>query len=441
MDPDSWITLVLVALALLLSSLATAAEAALGSLGPAHLHRLSGLPEATSPHEADEVAERASLVLSAVALVKALALVAAAAGGASLIARLLPAHESLALTTSGLLVVGVVLVQIVPRAAALQCAEEVARWAISPARASALVLGPVIVGLSAVTRFGLRCLGAKLVSAEPTVSGEDLRHMVNVGQDIPEDEREMLHGIFELQETSVREIMVPRIDIAAVPAETPLAEVVDLVIAEGHSRIPVFSGSVDTIVGIAYAKDLLRHLRAGEVNLPVQGIVRPAHFVPESKRVDELLRELQRKKVHIAIVVDEYGGTSGLVTIEDLLEEIVGEIQDEYDAEEQRIFTTGGDEAVFDGMVSVEDVNQTLGLHLEADGVDTIGGLVYQQLGRVPSVGDEVQFEEGVITVLSVVRRRIKRVRVRRERPSDEAEGAASDQWPVPEKGRQEGPR
>jgi len=189
----------------------------------------------------------------------------------------------------------------------------------------------------------------------------------------------------------------------------------DVIIEAGHSRIPVYRRSIDNIVGILYAKDLLNYFRDGQTNVPLCDIVRDAYFIPESKHVDDLLQELQRRKVHIAIVVDEYGGTAGLVTIEDLIEEIVGEIQDEYDREEPFMDQISQDEIIFNARVDLDDVNRLMSLNLPTEHGDTLGGLVFSELGKIPSQGDQVHVNGVTIEVLSVVGRRIKQVRVVRE--------------------------
>jgi CBS domain containing-hemolysin-like protein len=229
---------------------------------------------------------------------------------------------------------------------------------------------------------------------------------------IESDERAMITGILQLDRTFAREIMVPRIDMVAVEVETPLAQALDVMIAGAHSRVPVYEESIDHIVGVLYAKDLLRVWRDGPADVPLRMLLRPAYFVPESKRLDELLQELQRHHVHMAIVVDEFGGTAGIVTIEDVLEEIVGEIQDEYDiGEEPLVEQVSENEGVFNARATIDDVNQALALDLP-DESDTLAGLVYQHLEKLPKVGDQVQVGNAHITVLEMLGRRIKKVRV-----------------------------
>jgi CBS domain containing-hemolysin-like protein len=218
--------------------------------------------------------------------------------------------------------------------------------------------------------------------------------------------------------------MVPRIDIVALPASASFEQAIDTIIAEGHSRVPVYEASIDEIVGILYAKDLLPFLRSNAPGRPSpRSIVRTPVFVPESMTVDDLLHELQRRKVHIAIVLDEYGGTAGLVTIEDLLEEIVGEIQDEYDEEEPLITRLSDDEARVDGRAAVDDLGALFDTNLaleDADEYDTVGGLIYHRVGGVPAPGDQVSVDGLSLTVESTDGRRVGKVLVVRTPPEDD---------------------
>lgn len=284
----------------------------------------------------------------------------------------------------------------------------------APVLALRLLLAPVTLLLVQLTRL--------VFPEDPSLFGwrasaieEELRLMVDAGEDertLEEEEKEMIEGIFTLGERTAREIMVPRVDVAAVEASEPLREVLETIKTRGHSRVPIYEETIDNIVGIVHAKDLLRHMEAGSLDQPARSLVRPPQFTPESKKIDELLREMQQSKVHMAIVVDEYGGTAGVVTIEDLLEEIVGEIQDEYDMEEKPIDKVSDREAVFDARVSIHDVNETLDVMLTNGEYDTVGGLVYKRLGKMPVVGDEIAVDGVSIAVLSTAGKRIKKVKV-----------------------------
>ncbi len=249
----------------------------------------------------------------------------------------------------------------------------------------------------------------------PFVIEEEIKTLVDAGEEggfIEEEEKEMIYSIFEFGDTLAREVMVPRIDMVAVEVNTSIMDALDVVIQAGHSRIPVYEETIDNIVGMLYAKDLLQYWRNDTPSLSLREILRDVYYIPETKKVDELLQELQQRKVHIAIVVDEYGGTAGLVTIEDILEEIVGEIQDEYDSEEAFMEVISIDEVIFNGRMDLDDVNHIMGLELPTDTSDTIGGLVYSSLGRVPGIGDKVRIQNVEIIVLSVMRRQIKKVKV-----------------------------
>jgi CBS domain containing-hemolysin-like protein len=229
---------------------------------------------------------------------------------------------------------------------------------------------------------------------------------------IESDEHEMISGILQLDQTLAREIMVPRIDVVALDVESSLRDAIKVVIDGSYSRVPVFEETIDRVVGMLYSKDLLKTIHDSQDDVPIRSLVRPAFFVPESKRLDELLQELQANKVHMAIVIDEYGGTAGIVTIEDILEEIVGEIQDEYDAtEEPQMQRVNANEAVFDARVNVDKVNEELGTNLPTDN-NTLGGLVYQRLDKMPRAGDQIRVDDATLTVQHVIGRRIKQVRV-----------------------------
>ena len=230
-------------------------------------------------------------------------------------------------------------------------------------------------------------------------------------------ERAMIHAILHLDETPVRELMVPRVDVVSLDVTTPLDDAVRLMLDSGHSRLPVYEDGKDNIVGILYSRDLLaaeaRGARAASSAL--RDLMRPAFFVPESKRVDEMLTEFQDRRVHIAIVVDEYGGVAGIVTIEDLLEESVGEIQDEFDTDEPVIERDPSGEAVVDARMPVDAFNAEFDAEINPEGFDTLGGLLYARLGKIPEPGDVVN-ENGLrLQIITTTGRRIKRVRVVRE--------------------------
>ena len=232
----------------------------------------------------------------------------------------------------------------------------------------------------------------------------------------PPDEREMamIHAILSLEETAVRDIMVPRPDVVSIDVKAPITEALAVMREAGHSRILAHDNGIDNVQGVLHARDLLKYAESpnGE---DLQSYLRPAHFVPEGKRVDELLLEFQRRRGHMAVVVDEYGGTAGLVTLEDILEEIVGDIVDEFNQEEQEVEVISNNEVVLDARVNLSFLKEHFAVDLEGDGFDTMGGLVYNKLGKIPSQGDQVVAGGLRVEVLSTSGRRITRVRVRRQ--------------------------
>ena len=248
-----------------------------------------------------------------------------------------------------------------------------------------------------------------------TITEEELIHLVDASQqagEIEKDEREMIHSVFEFGDTLAREIMVPRVDMLALEVDTPLEEAADKLLESGFSRVPVYEGQIDNIIGLLYTKDMLQVWRAGNEITSLRPLLRPARFIPETKKVDELLDEIQAARIHIAIVVDEYGGVAGLVTLEDIIEEIFGEIEDEYDDGAEELWQQlSPNEFMFDGRIPLEDVNNILGTELPTEEADTIGGLIFARVGRVPSTGDGFE-ENGVkLTVDELRDRRVYRVR------------------------------
>ncbi len=252
---------------------------------------------------------------------------------------------------------------------------------------------------------------------ERVVTEDELKVWVETEQaegGLEKGERQMIQSIFEFGDTLCREIMVPRIDVLALEVTTPLKQATDQLVKSGHSRVPVFEGSIDNVIGLLYAKDLLK---VGAVT-DLRKILRKAYFVPESKKVDELLREMQARGVHMVVVVDEFGGMAGVVTLEDIVEEIVGEIRDEYDtAEELPVQKLSDDEYLFKGQIDLDDVNDLLGSELTSDYSDSLGGYIYGALGRVPAAGDDLKVGNWNFIVEDVRGHRISKVRASRNIP------------------------
>ena len=298
-------------------------------------------------------------------------------------------------------------------------------FAIQHPDRAALLVAPLI---DAVVRFPpIRWIARALIGLAnviipgkglkqgPFVSEEELLAMADVALEeevIEREERALIHSIIEFGDTVVREVMVPRTDMVAVESRASVVDVMEVAIAAGYSRIPVYEQGIDDIAGIVYTKDIMRALSEDRGGEPVRSIMRPAHFMPETKRVAELLREMQEGKFHMAIVVDEYGGTAGLATLEDLIEELVGEIVDEYDVEEPRMEPMPGGDVRVSARMPVDEVNDLLHTDLPEGDWDTIGGLVFNLLGHVPTEGETVDYNGHRLRAEKVQGRRIGRVRI-----------------------------
>ena len=256
--------------------------------------------------------------------------------------------------------------------------------------------------------------GIVAATGNPLLTEDGLRMFLEVDdqESILESEKQMIASILEMDETVAREVMVPRMEVVAIEAGTSLAEALDVINAAGHSRIPVYQDDLDHVVGFLYAKDLLRCFQKNQYDVPISSLLRPAYFVPVSKKVNALLREMQKRHVHVSIVVDEYGGTAGLVTIEDIIEEIVGEIQDEYDAEESALAQPIGQGAyLLNARYDLYSLSKLLDADFPDEDADTLAGLIYSILGSVPELGEAVEVGDWRFTVLSLDGRRIDQVR------------------------------
>ena len=301
------------------------------------------------------------------------------------------------------------------RSVAAAYGERTATMAAVPARAVAWLTNPIVAGpLTLIETLTSRRAGHELAGDLPLPLPAD-------GEPLDEREVRMIRGVVRLDTTTAREIMIPRVDMVTAEMGTPIGDLAEQMAGGGHSRIPITDGDLDHIRGIVYARDVLRHLVEGASPQAVlEGdLVRDPLFIPEAKTLEELLNEFQEKRVHMAIVVDEYGGVSGLVTIEDLLEEIVGEIQDEFDVGEPEVQPVNDTEFIMDARVGIDQLNDLLGVSVEGDGFDTIGGFVYQRLGKIPSPGDAVEYDGLSIEVVSTAGRRLRRLRVTKSTPAD----------------------
>lgn len=326
--------------------------------------------------------------------------------------------SSVALATAIMTILILIFGEITPKLMARNNSAKIAEAVSVIIYVLSIILTPVEYCLIFISRFVGRILGVNMTSPQLMITEEDIISYVNVGNAegiIEEDEKEMIHSIVTLGETSAKEVMTPRTSMLAFEGAKTINEVWDEIIDNGFSRIPIYEDTIDNIIGILYVKDLMEHIKNNELDLPIKQFIRSAYFVPETKSIIEILKEFRGLKVHIAIVLDEYGGVVGLVTIEDLIEEIVGEIRDEYDDEEDSFYKKIADnEYEVDAMTDIETINKDLDLNLPiSEDYESLGGLIVTTTGKICEVGDEVQIDNIYLKVLEVDKMRVSKVFIR----------------------------
>ncbi|HZS95085.1 MAG TPA: hemolysin family protein [Chloroflexota bacterium] len=418
-----WIEGSILVLTIILAAMAAAAETALTALSPVAVHTLEergGVGRIIAKLRNDP-----NRFLSTILIVNSTSLIIASSMATLLFTQLWPSPWGELAATLGISLLVLIIAELTPKNIAVRKPSGVAIILARPVRLFSILLAPIITVVNAIVVALMRLLGQPGgAQAVAMVTYEDISSTISLAEEtkgITEEEAERLEGVIDLGTITAGDVMKPRVHITAVEQTMPLMDALDVVLREGHSRIPVYDETIDRIVGILYDKDLLKYMRENEYDVALADMARPPIFVPESKRASDLLQQFQKEKIHIAIVVDEFGGTAGLVTIEDLLEEIVGEIQDEYDEEEELVVKENDRQWVFDAMVRVEEVNEEMGINLVADdGIETLGGFVFARLGELPEVGDVVEVDHVSLEVIEIEERRIKKVRITRLPGADE---------------------
>ncbi|HVB72983.1 MAG TPA: hemolysin family protein [Ktedonobacteraceae bacterium] len=421
-DSEAWLQLFILIVALILCGIASASETALTSVSRIKLKNLVEEGDEKAA-EIEQLLSKPNFFLSAILIVNSVAVIVASSMATVLALRFSTSYGELISTILISLVV-LIFCEITPKTAAVQNPLRWARTMLPLVKGTAWVLHPIVVALSTITNFLVRMLGGQVKHGGPFVTEEELRLLVTVGEEegvLEEDETDMIHSIFEFADTTVREVMVPRIDMVTLESDDTVNEAVDMAMDVGFSRIPVYEESIDNIIGVLYTKDMLKQLRDGHESLPIRNLVRPAYFVPETKKLDDLLREMRQKRIHMVIVIDEYGSVAGLVTIEDLVEEIVGDIRDEYDREENLYEKINQYEYIVDAKMSIDEFNELMETELENEDYDTLGGFVYAQLDKIPVMGDTITYANLTFTVMDTRERRVTKVRVEHQRQQEPA--------------------
>ena len=324
--------------------------------------------------------------------------------------------KAIAIATAGMTLLLLIFGEITPKVVAKAYSTSISGIVINVIYFLSRVFYPVSHILMFISKIISRLFGVKIDNIEFLITEEEIKSVVSVGEEegvIEEEEKKMIHSIFEFTDTTVKEIMVPRTTVFALEATKTLNDVWENIISTGYSRIPVYDERIDNIIGVFYLKDLFNIIKEGKLDIEVKEFIREAHFVPETKPLSEMLEEFKTKQIHMAIVLDEYGGTAGIITIEDLIEEIVGDINDEFDIEhDEEIKKVADNKFIVDALLDIEYLNNELGINLPvSEDYDSLGGYIYAALGRVPIEKDTVFNESSTIEikVLQVDNKRIVR--------------------------------
>jgi putative hemolysin len=419
-----------IAICLLVLVFCSLAEAALVRVELARVRQLAG-EKRRGAQRLERLVERRQEVLNSLVLLINLSVVVASAYATKITILLSGGSERwVPVTSLAMIAVIVVLCEVTPKTYAVRRVEAVGLvtapiLTLLHAALRPIARGLYLLGIYLIRRVVAPIFGGEAAAQAPSYSDEEVMALVSAGEaegSIQEEEKEMIHGVIEFADKVAREVMTPRTDMACLPTQATLTEAVRVSEETGYSRLPVYELDVDHIIGIVYAKDMVAALAGDGGRLTVGDIARkPAPVVPESKKVSEVLHLMQRNRLHMAIVIDEYGGTAGLVTIEDLLEEIFGEIRDEYDVGAEPIRVISEREVVADARVSADEIEDQLGVKLPEGEYDSVGGFILDQLGRLPAAGEVVVWDDLEFTVQEVSENRILRVRVVRK-PAEQEE-------------------
>jgi len=408
---------------LLLSGFFSGSEAAFLSLGKLRLRHRIEQGESRAIHIA-KMLENLERFLGTILVGNTLANVALSAVATGIAIRHFGPTTGVTIATVAVTIALLIVGELAPKTVAANRPRRFAYAVIYPLRGVTAILRPVVAVVRTLAWPLIRLAGVRGTTVGPLVTEEDLKMMFHVGQEegvLEEHEKRMLRSVIEFEDTMVKEVMVPRLDIVAIPEDATFEQVVEIAIAKGYSRMPVYSEDLDHIVGIAHVKELLAVVNDKDlIRLP--DMVRKPYFVPETMKIGRLLREFQLRKIHIAVVVDEFGAVAGLVTLEDLVEEIVGEIQDEYDEEEKPFVSLPDGSKKIQARMDLDDFNELFGVEIPEGDYDTIGGFVISLLGRLPSVGEQLTYENLSFRATDVEGQRLKKLVVRPHEAEPELE-------------------
>lgn len=414
---DTLLRLLFLIVLLFFSGLFSSAETSLSSLNIIKIKQLKnrGVKEASI---LERLLSKSSKSLATILIGNNIVNIAATAIATELTLQLFTGKEATLIVTITMTILILVFGEITPKTYASYNPEKVAMKLGKPLELLSIIFTPILIILNKITKVIINVFGGDIKNDKNTVSEEEIKTLVDVGEEfgiIEKQEKEMINSIFEIGDIRVTEVMVPRIDVIYIEEDVKIEEAINTVLSHGYSRIPVIKKSIDNIVGIIYAKDLLScYVKTNkDQDNNIKNLIRPAYYVPESKKAIDLLAEMQLEKVHIAIVLDEYGGTLGLVTIEDILEEIVGDILDEHDKDIDLFKYSEDNTLIVNSKLSISEINDILDINLPEEEFESIGGFIFNLLGRIPQLNDEVDYNGIKFKILEIHNRRIKKIQIK----------------------------
>ncbi|HLB25546.1 MAG TPA: hemolysin family protein [Nitrospirota bacterium] len=414
--PDPLISIIIILVCVLCVAFMSGSEASLISVSRLRMRSLAEKGDKNAK-AVQRLREEHDRLFGTILLTENFFIILASSLGTALAISLFPGHEGVTIIASLVLTIFIVMFgEITPKTFAASNASAVALLVARPMEAIITLMHPIVWLFTRVTNGVIKLLGGK-VERSPFVTEEEIKTMISIGEEegaLDIDEKAMLHKVFEFGDTLSVEAMRPRTEIVTVDSDAKVSDALALVAEHGHSRYPVIEDSVDNVQGVLYVKDLLVAMSRGELDpeSPIRRMVRPAYFIPETKRVRQLLTEMQEQKIQMVIVIDEYGGTAGLITLEDLMEEIVGSIQDEFDSEESEVQIVDEKTVVVSGSADLDEVSQEIGINIESEDFNTIGGFVFGLFGRMPRPGETLKYHDLKFEVLEMNERKISRLKV-----------------------------
>lgn len=407
------VQLLLLILLLIMSAFFSASETSLMSLSKIKVRHMVE-EDIKGAKLVERLVEKPDKLISSVLVGNNIANIASSALATALTMELFKGN-AVAIATVVMTILILIFSEITPKSLAAQNADRVALFVARPLSLIVSIINPVVVILTKITNFLVRLLGGKANADSPFITEEELKSMVNVSHEegvLEIEEKQMIYNVFEFGDLQIKDVMIPRTDISAIDVKANFNEIMEIIKEDKYSRYPIYDESIDNIIGILNVKDFI-YSQHNENDFNIFNYMREPYFTYEFKKITEFFREIKKERNHMAIVIDEYGGTAGILTLEDLIEEIVGEIEDEYDEHEKEIEKVGDEEYIVDGSTKIAFINGFLGLNIQSEDFDSLGGFIMGQLGRLPRVGESVVYKNIKFTVELVLKHRIQKIRLK----------------------------